>query len=437
MSRQAPGYAAVVPTATQCLAVLIVLVAPLGAHGQSVSCDDIWAVQKDASKALKDCQASGKPCVGEKALKDWAVGALESCANGGVPGPRPGESPPPSETRKVALLVNGGAMTEQDAVLSGARLGIADAGADASAIRGATPVDDAAMRKLRTELSAERLVAIDIGVTGARRLLAIWIVDANGVREATVDVPAAALGEESRKAVSALLAPGRVTPAATPEPTPVVAATPMPTRTPAPVAIATPRSTPTPKPTPKPTPRPVTAGKPCGAWLALDVLGGTKFLDDSDWAPLTTQTEVGAMATIGSGRLPVHLAVDGSYSFGSGKANGIPIRAQTMELCVGPRLVLPAGPMRIHLGGGGAFASVNTVAEADGGDLTASGTGLGAWAGGGMSLRLGRSGTLGVNARYTHADAEISDFDTTQSAGGLHVGVTIGFGAGAAARPRR
>lgn len=404
------------------------------------TCPEQRATLAEAVTALKGCIDNGLgECDIEQASLEAAKDALERCEGGESATPRAPATtgvtaepdataiPTPAPTEpagKIGLLFDGISGTAHEEALAGARLGLAGADlVDGGAIRAAraflpaATLDDAALAKLRSDIGAERLLAFQVKVEGATRFLSLRIVDPGAVAQRFGEATEKTLGDEVRRMVSELPPVARVE-----------VATPVPTATPHPVVIMT--------PTPAPSPVPGQEYAASRPYVDVNVSAGSKILAESDWAPLANQTELGLMGTVGGTGWPVLIASDALYSFASGRTNGVDVRAQTFETCIGLRGIFDLGTFRPHLGAGLVYATVATTARFDDGNEFAAGSGTGFWVGGGALLRLGRSANLGLQMRFSSVTARIPVYGTEQSAGGFHIGATAGFGFGSASKPR-
>jgi hypothetical protein len=164
---------------------------------------------------------------------------------------------------------------------------------------------------------------------------------------------------------------------------------------------------------------------------------GQKTLDAGDWDPVDEQGEFGAVMSFGQDDWPVYLAVDFLASLDEGEifdvlVGEIDVTGSTVELDVGVRKIW--GRKSFHPYAGGGLALVNGEIELDSsfGDAKADDDGLGAWLGGGAFWRLGKMFHIGADLRWSSAEIA-PDIEGTSSsddidAGGLHLGLLLGFG---------
>lgn len=156
---------------------------------------------------------------------------------------------------------------------------------------------------------------------------------------------------------------------------------------------------------------------------------GAKALDENDWAPLDSQTEVGVEASWGGQDWPVLIATDLLGSASSENVLGIDIEGSTGELDLGVRKIWNTGGKRRvhpHLGGGIAYLSAKFEGASGGVKVSDDDTGVGVWLGGGIFWRLGTRFNLGMSARVSTASVTLYDVDG--DAGGGHFGLILGWG---------
>ncbi len=362
---------------------------------------------------------------------------------------------------KVAVVVEGLSGIEQEAVVLAARGAFPrEALIDAGAVRGAraflgvSTLDDAAAEKLRADLRADRLLVLFVKPNGASRYLALRAFDAAGSTQQFAEATNKTMAAEVKRMIAELPPAGSRAAAGSASasgsgPATVSGSGVGPGTSTAPEwssesspwgppqggrsgsaptwggaagsgAVTTPTGPPGARPMP---------------YVDVDAFGGTKGLATGDWAPLASQTEFGVLSTVGGARWPAHVAVDLFQSSADAKVDGVPVRARTTEICVGARRIFEMPVVRPHVGVGVARVDVANAAEFEDGTERANGSGTGAWVSAGAFLRLGRFANLGFVARWSSASARIQGGDV--AAGGLHAGVTLGFGAGSAASPAR
>lgn len=159
---------------------------------------------------------------------------------------------------------------------------------------------------------------------------------------------------------------------------------------------------------------------------------GFRALDDDEWKPVETQTQVGAIFDITPAGWPVSIAVDLLVSSDYEEDEYVDgyltdITGVVAELDVGVRKVFDTGTaFSPYVGGGLAFASatyeidyVFRPAEDD------DDSGVGLWVGGGFYLPLASHFHLGFDVRFSAV--EVTLFNKDVDAGGFQMGVLAGY----------
>lgn len=162
---------------------------------------------------------------------------------------------------------------------------------------------------------------------------------------------------------------------------------------------------------------------------------GQKWLAEGDWAPLDTQSDFGVMVAFAEELAPCYFALDAFYSedddtvddpdFGATR-----VKAWSMEFAVGVRKVWRLGATRPHLGAGGMVADVRIEGDGAGGHVEDDDRGYGVWANTGISWRIGDHLDLGIELRYSKANARLglSVPPPNVAVGGFRAGLLIGYG---------
>lgn len=386
-------------------------------------CEARRSAARDAEKALRACLRGGAgACVDEFSRRDATAKAASDCAEA-----TPAPAPTPSNSGRLAVLVEGLEGEERDRVAGAMREGLADHPVlEAGTVRaareflGVASLDADAMTRLRSDLETERLIVLEVRADANLRYLSMRVVGGSGSTPRFAEATEEALPAEAKRLVAELVPP---------PPKPVAAApTPSPEATPVAVAIA-----PTPVPASTPTvgvpPAPRVHTPPWYSRTNVDVvaIAGNKRLNAEQWAPLASQTELGISSTAGRTASFLRGAGGFTYSFGSGTADGVRVRSSIYEAFLGVRLHSRLRWGRPYAEAGPALVSMSNVAELDTGTQKVRATGAGVWAGGGIAVSLGRA-QAGVQLRYSAAPLRAND--RTIAAGGLHVGATLGVALG-------
>lgn len=158
----------------------------------------------------------------------------------------------------------------------------------------------------------------------------------------------------------------------------------------------------------------------------INFIVGTKLMNENDWEPLDEQTEIGVEGDIGMTDFPLYFTMGYLYSHDDTTLYGVVIDASTKEFYFGPKLIFNPNKY-VHPFVGAGLAIISTELEGSGYGITVSdedqATGL--WASGGIMFTIADHLNLGVNVRYSKAEAELYGYDT--SGGGLHYQALIGY----------
>jgi len=167
----------------------------------------------------------------------------------------------------------------------------------------------------------------------------------------------------------------------------------------------------------------------------LNLFVGEKFLDKHDWEPVDQQGELGLMLAFGIEHAPVHFAMDVLYSqaddvVASGFLGPVDVSAKSREYALGVRKVWERGTFQPFVGAGGCLIAVDLDFDANGFHPSYSDNAYGLWVEGGLQWRLAGHLNLGLDVRFSHADARFSrnGVPVDVAAGGLHAGLLIGYG---------
>jgi len=201
-----------------------------------------------------------------------------------------------------------------------------------------------------------------------------------------------------------------------------------------------------------------TGWAPVRAETNLNFVLGGKFLDSDDWPVEDSLGSLAFLSTFGPRSWPVQVAID---VVGSGTAEdsfnvsrpGIEIRGEevvqsTFELDIGVRKIWRLGNARPFVGGGLAIIwaqqerAIFLPSPPDHrGDeyllrppviVSDSDEAPGGWVDGGIFWRLGKRFNLGLEARFSAAEVSLRGQDV--QAGGVSLGLILGWGWGGGAR---
>jgi len=167
----------------------------------------------------------------------------------------------------------------------------------------------------------------------------------------------------------------------------------------------------------------------------FNLFAGEKWLKSGDWEPVDQHRQVGLMLAFGEERAAVHFAIDAFYASDDLGDVTVPADAlvggSSMELAIGVRKTWVRGVTRPHLGAGANVIGVSEERRAGAsGTVTNEDRGYGVWVGGGVSWRVATHLNLGIEARFSSARAELGEgeFPRDVAAGGVHLGLLIGYG---------
>jgi hypothetical protein len=164
---------------------------------------------------------------------------------------------------------------------------------------------------------------------------------------------------------------------------------------------------------------------------------GQKSLNSSDWDPIATQGEFGAVMSFGQKTWPIDIAVDVMVSAATKDAydpsiGSYTFTGSTYEIDFGVRKVWGKKATRPYVGAG--VGIIGAAAELEAGFISVDATdsAFGFWADAGIFWRLGSHFNIGLDLRYSDASVDL-DFGSgavAQSidAGGFSYGMLLGFG---------
>jgi len=166
----------------------------------------------------------------------------------------------------------------------------------------------------------------------------------------------------------------------------------------------------------------------------LNLFVGQLWLNTGDWSPVDEQPELGLMLNFGEERAPIDFAID---VFASSKevSNTDPtgnrrVKGTSHEIAIGVRKVWDQAATRPHLGAGATAIGLSEDLDGLFGLETNEDRAYGAWVDMGVSWRLVSHLNLGIEARYSYALATVGSGSSAHevAAGGIHLGVLIGYG---------
>jgi len=164
---------------------------------------------------------------------------------------------------------------------------------------------------------------------------------------------------------------------------------------------------------------------------------GQKKLSSSDWEPVDTQGEFGAIMSFGQKEWPIDIAVDVLVSSAKEDAydsliGSYTITGTTYEIDFGVRKVWGKKATRPYVAAGLGFIGAGAELDAGYTSIDANDSAFGYWVDAGIFWRLGSHFNIGLDLRYSGADVDL-DFGSGAvaqniNAGGFSYGLLLGFG---------
>jgi opacity protein-like surface antigen len=154
---------------------------------------------------------------------------------------------------------------------------------------------------------------------------------------------------------------------------------------------------------------------------------GQKSVDDDDWPNLDSQRSAGVISDFRKQSWPVSIAADLIFAADTHKNGANENTGGSAELHLGVRKVftLENSSFSPYVGGGLAIINASLENENAGVTVDDDETVVGAWIGVGTYYAVTPHFNLGLDVRYSKA--EVTLFDQDREAGGLNVGITIGY----------
>lgn len=172
------------------------------------------------------------------------------------------------------------------------------------------------------------------------------------------------------------------------------------------------------------------------AWTGnINLFFGAKFLEKDNWEPVDKHIEGGVLIDFRQKRWPISIAIDFLYSgdeedieileLGVGTSY-VKVKSRTMEFDLGVRKIWGSlKHFRPFVGGGLAIINGNLKSETFGESVSEDDTGFGIWVDGGIYISLSGHFNLGIDGRWSKAEAYL--FDEMTRIGGWHIGALVGF----------
>lgn len=154
---------------------------------------------------------------------------------------------------------------------------------------------------------------------------------------------------------------------------------------------------------------------------------GSKQIDKDDWGKdHKRHSSVGLIMDVKPTSWPISVAVD-MFGTGEHKPKERDYEGFTSELHLGARANASFFQQRVqpYVGGGFAAAYAKEQRYVNGLKKSDEGTGVGAWAGVGVDVKVSKAISLGLDARYSSAKADV--FEKKRQIGGMNIGVSLGY----------
>ncbi len=169
------------------------------------------------------------------------------------------------------------------------------------------------------------------------------------------------------------------------------------------------------------------------AWSGnINLFLGAKALDENEWAPLDSQSELGILFDFKGAHWPFSIAIDYLRSkddeafFNPFTGNVGNLEGKTSELNIGIRKILDHhSNVRPYLGGGLALIRAEMSLSERGIRVSDNDRSVGFWVNGGIYWTLADIFNIGVDLRYSKADVTL--FGVDAGGGGAHAGLLLGF----------
>jgi outer membrane protein W len=154
---------------------------------------------------------------------------------------------------------------------------------------------------------------------------------------------------------------------------------------------------------------------------------GVKAMDSTDWPDLDSHFAMGVLFDIKKDSWPVSMVLDLTDTGDKHKHDGMEDLGHTTELSIGVRKFFVRQDSKIQPYVGGGVSSIYAEQEFEVNDTTTKDdeNNVGIWLGAGLYYRVKPRFVIGLDVRYS--DAEATLFDEDLEAGGIQTGLTAGF----------
>ena len=163
----------------------------------------------------------------------------------------------------------------------------------------------------------------------------------------------------------------------------------------------------------------------------VNVFLGTKSLEEEDWGPVEDQGEAGIEFDFRDTNWPINVALgfrrsEADETFVDPFFGPVDATGRTTELSFGVRKIWDqSGIVSPYLGGGLTLVEAEFEATVSGVSGSDSDSSVGLWFGGGVYFTLADHFNIGLDLRFSAADATL--FGVDGGAGGRHLGLLVGY----------
>lgn len=158
---------------------------------------------------------------------------------------------------------------------------------------------------------------------------------------------------------------------------------------------------------------------------------GAKYLNSDEWDPIESQIEYGIDFSFKEKSAPIGFMFGYYYSSSSKKeVEGINVEGNTTEIFGGIKLTSDQlQEFQPFIAGGVVYVEAEFIGTLEGLSVTIDGHGIGYWLGAGVYSLVSENISIGVNIRYSKANATIGtpDEDYEVDSGGVHGGLMVGY----------
>lgn len=154
---------------------------------------------------------------------------------------------------------------------------------------------------------------------------------------------------------------------------------------------------------------------------------GNKSLDNNDWSEFKSQGAVGVIFDFKLQDWPVNIAIDTIISGDTNKSGAQEDTGYSIERHFGIRKIFrqEGYSFKPYFGGGLAFILAGIERKNSGSTVVNEDKAVGTWVGVGSYFEFKSGFQLGLDLRYSTAEATISNIK--RDVGGLHSGITAGY----------